>query len=242
MKEQIQQSEVIREFSRFAHSYDSYNEIQKEVAKKLCKLLDKNSYDKILDIGAGDGAIYESLSKNNISCSNFVALDFSREMLDIHKSNSYIEKFCLDFNKRGFSSVFENNQFNLIISSSALQWSSNLSLVLEELSTLADEYLFSFFTANTFRTLHNIINIDSPILTKEKILGALDTFFSYEVEIVEYRLNFDSVHDMLRYIKKSGVSGGVKQLAYKEMKTLMLEYPLGYLEFEVIFVRVIKKK
>jgi malonyl-CoA O-methyltransferase len=47
---------------------------------------------------------------------------------------------------------------------------------------------------------------------------------------------------MLRYIKKSGVSGGVKQLGYTEMKTLMLEYPLSYLEFEVIFVKVIRKK
>ena len=52
----------------------------------------------------------------------------------------------------------------------------------------------------------------------------------------------DSVHDMLRYIKRSGVGGGVKQLGYKEMKSLMLEYPLKYLEFEVIFVKVLRKK
>ncbi|CAA6820792.1 MAG: Biotin synthesis protein BioC [uncultured Sulfurovum sp.] len=233
---------VVREFSRFAHEYNKYNVIQKRVAKKLCALLEEKSYGKILDLGAGDGAIYDNLSKQKIVFSDFVALDFSQEMLDIHKNNKSIEKVCLDFNERNFSSVFKANEFDLIISSSALQWSVNLSSVLQELSSLSNKFLFSFFTANTFKTLHGIININSPILKKEEILTSLDRFFDYELEVVEYKIDFTSVHDMLRYIKKSGVSGGVKQLGYKEMKTLMLEYPLTYLEFEVIFIKVIQKK
>ncbi len=233
---------VVREFSRFAHEYNRYNVIQKEVAKKLCKLLDRKSYTKILDVGAGDGAIYENLLKENISFSNFVALDFSKEMLSIHKSDKSITKVCLDFNHKGFSSIFQKNEFDLVISSSALQWSTNLNNVLEELSLLGEEYLFSFFTANTFKTLHKTMNIDSPILSREEILTAVERFFSYEFEVVEYRLDFVSVHEMLRYIKKSGVSGGVRKLGYKEVKSLMLKYPLDYLEFEVIFVKVIGKK
>jgi malonyl-CoA O-methyltransferase len=233
---------VVREFSRFAQEYSNHNVIQKEVAIRLCNLLDKKFYGKILDVGAGDGAIYENLFEQNIKFSNFVALDFSREMLDIHRNDKSIKKVCLDFNERNFSDAFKVNEFDLIISSSALQWSSNLSSVLKELSTLSDKYFFSFFTANTFKTLHETININSPVLTKEDILNSLNEFFTYELEVVNYRLNFESVHEMLRYIKKSGVSGGMKQLRYKQMKTLMLEYPLDYLEFEVIFVKVISRK
>ena len=233
---------VVREFSRFAHEYNKYNIIQKSVAKKLCNLLNAKSYQNILDVGAGDGTIYENLLEQNIRFSNFVALDFSKEMLEIHRTDKSIKKVCLDFNDRGFSSTFKVNEFDLIISSSALQWSDNLSSVLKELSSLSNEFLFSFFTANTFKTLHEIININSPILKKEEILDSLNEFFEYDLEIVEYRINFDSVHEMLRYIKKSGVSGGVKQLGYKQMKTLMLKYPLDYLEFEVIFIKVIGKK
>ena len=233
---------VVREFSRFAHEYNKYNIIQKSVAKKLCKLLDAKCYQNILDVGAGDGAIYENLLEQNIRFSNFVALDFSKEMLEIHRTNKSIKKVCLDFNNKNFSSIFKVNEFDLIISSSALQWSSDLSSVLKELSSLSNEFLFSFFTANTFKTLHGIININSPILKKEEILDSLDEFFEYELEVVEYRIEFDSVHQMLRYIKKSGVSGGVKQLGYKQMKALMMEYSLNYLEFEVIFIKVIRKK
>jgi len=41
---------------------------------------------------------------------------------------------------------------------------------------------------------------------------------------------------MFKYIKRSGVSGGKKQLNYKQMKKIMQNYPLDYLEFEVLFV------
>jgi len=104
------------------------------------------------------------------------------------------------------------------------------------------EFLFSFFTANTFKTLHRVLEIESPILTKEEILDSLDIYFEYELEVVEYRMNFESVHEMLRYIKHSGVSGGQKQLSYMQIKNLMSIYPLDYLEFEVMFVKVSGKR
>jgi len=233
---------VVKEFSRYAHEYNRYSVIQKAVAQKLCLLLEQKSYDKILDIGAGDGAVYKNLLRQNISVENFVALDFSKEMLEIHPTHNNMQKLCLDFNKDDFSSYFNPNQFDLIISSSALQWSSNLSSVLNEISHLADEFLFSFFTANTFKTLHRVLEIESPILKKEDILDALDMFFEYELEVVEYRMNFESVHEMLRYIKHSGVSGGRKQLSYMQIKNLISIYPLDYLEFEVMFIKVRKKK
>ena len=233
---------VVSAFSRFAHEYNKYNIIQKNVAKKLCMFLDKKSYGKILDLGSGDGAVYANLRSKDIGFSNFVALDFSKEMLALHQEDTLVKKVCLNFNDESLETHFQKNEFNMIISSSALQWSTNLTYLLRQLASLGDEFIFSFFTANTFRTLHNTIDINSPILSKEEILTSLDEVFEYEYEVLEYQLDFDSVHDMLRYIKRSGVSGGVKQLSYKEVKSLMLEYPLKYLEFEVIFVKVIRKK
>jgi malonyl-CoA O-methyltransferase len=44
---------------------------------------------------------------------------------------------------------------------------------------------------------------------------------------------------MFQYIKRSGVSGGEKQLGFKEIKVLMNSYPLDYLEFEVLFVNTV---
>ena len=234
--------EIVKEFSRFAYEYDKYNVIQKEVAKRLISYVPKGFYNQILDLGAGDGAIYKSLNSYDIQFKKFVAFDFSKEMLDIHPQSEHIKKICMDFNQPNSFSMFKINEFDLLISSSALQWSSNLVSLLHSIAPLSQKYYFSFFTANTFKTLHKTANISSPIYSKEEIIKSLDKVFHYELELVEYTLEFSSVHEMLKYIKRSGVSGGVGQLSYKQTKYLLENYPLEYLEFEVLFVKVIGKR
>ena len=233
--------EIVKEFSRFAYEYDKYNVIQKEVAKRLISLVEKKNYNKILDLGAGDGAIYRNLIAQEIQFCKFVAFDFSEEMLSIHPENKSIKKVCHNFNMPNAFDDFKNNEFDLLISSSALQWSDNLFSVLSSISQLSSQFYFSFFTSNTFRTLHQTANIDSPIYSRRYLMNTLDKLFDYESETVLYKLHFPSVHEMLRYIKRSGVGGGVKQLSYKQTKDLISKYSLDYLEFEVIFIKVISK-
>ena len=231
---------IVEAFSKFAYEYNRYNVIQKEVAKRVTSYVTKTDYKSILDLGAGDGEIYRNLIKRGISVDKFVAFDFSQKMLALHPTNSSIKKICLDFNQKESFSIFQAQKFDLLISSSALQWSQNLEATLKEISKLSNEYYFSFFTSNTFKALHETANIDSPIYSKEKITLALDKFFIYDEEVIEYQLSFNSVYEMLRYIQRSGVNGGTKQLSYKDMKLLMKNYPLNYLEFEVLFVKVKK--
>jgi malonyl-CoA O-methyltransferase len=55
-------------------------------------------------------------------------------------------------------------------------------------------------------------------------------------EIYHYSLEFSSARDMFKYIKQSGVSSGERKLSYTQTKALMENYPLDYLEFEVLFI------
>ena len=231
---------IVKEFSRFAEEYTKHNIIQEEVAKRLTLMLNNKRYLKVIDLGCGSGAVYNNFLKESIEVDIFIALDFSEEMLRLHPSASNIQKKCLDFNREESFLEYKNREFDILISASALQWSENLSLVLETISRLAKSYYFAFFTSNTFKTLHKTANIKSPIYSKEFILNALNKQFNCELEVVEYRLDFSSVHEMLRYIKRSGVSGGSGQLSYKSIKELMRDYPLNYLEFEVLFVKATK--
>lgn len=233
---------IVEAFSKFAYEYNNYNVIQKEVAKRLTLYLSRERYDTILDLGSGSGELYKNIIDKRIVFKRFVALDFSETMLKLHPSSTSVTKICFDFNKPNLLSVLNNDRFDVILSSSAMQWSKNLKELLGRLVGLSNAYYFSFFTSNTFKTLHKIANITSPIYKKEEIVEAVDSFFIYELEVKEYRLNFDSVYEMLRYIKKSGVGGGVEPLSYRQMKRLMVEYPLNYLEFEVVFVKVIREK
>jgi len=231
---------IVKEFSRFADEYTKHNIIQSKVASYLTSLLEKDKYKNILDLGAGSGAVYQNLLKKNIKFEKFIAFDFSSEMLRLHPNYSNIQKICADFNQKASFKNYKKNEFDILISASALQWSNNLSSVLESISILADKYYFAFFTSNTFKTLHQTAGIDSPIYSKEDIIEILKKNYIFDIEEAQYHLKFSSVQEMFRYIKRSGVSGGSKQLNYREMKELIKNYPLNYLEFEVIFVKAVK--
>lgn len=230
-------SNVIQEFSRFAHEYDTYNVIQAEVAKSLVAQLPPSHYKTLVDIGCGSGEVHKNLEINNISFDHLIVLDSSQEMLEIHPSSKKIEKRCADFNKL---QTFENFSFTpetLILSSSALQWSKDLDFTLSEISKKSSHAYFAIFTSNTFKTLHETAQITSLIYPEAVLRETIQKYYRATFELKKYKLHFESVREMFNYIKKSGVSGGEKQLTYKQTKQLMKRYPLDYLEFEVLFVK-----
>lgn len=229
-------SNAVQEFSRYAHEYDTYNVIQAEVAASLVSQLPLRHFTTVMDMGCGSGEIYKNVVKQNLSFDHFIALDSSKEMLDIHPSETKIEKLCADFNMPETFEKFSLNEESLFISSSALQWSKDLDFTLSNIAKRVTDAYFTFFTSNTFKTLHRTAGITSPIYSAKTLQSTIEKYFNATFELKEYKLHFNSVREMFNYIKKSGVSGGEKQLSYKQTKELMQNYPLDYLEFEVLFV------
>ncbi len=229
--------DAIKEFSRFANQYDNYNIIQNEVAKTLVEQLSSKSYSTIVDIGSGSGAVYQNIEKYKIQYQAFIALDSVQNMLDIHPSHKKITKICADFNLIDTFNLFSIHKSGVLLSSSALQWSSSLSMTLNALSQKSLYAHFALFTSATFKTLHQVAQIKSPIYSVHSIKETMNQYYNCSYEVKNYTLSFSSVREMFHYIKRSGVSGGNKQLSYKQMKHIMKVYPLDYLEFEVLFVK-----
>ena len=228
---------VAKEFSRFAKAYSQHNIIQTEVAQKLFDALPKIRYEKIIDVGCGRGESYDNLCKKEIEFSHLTALDIAKGMLDLHPRDERVVLVEGDFSEKKLFDSLPYRDYDLMISASALQWSRDLDVTLEGLSTLSREGYFVIFTSGTFRSLHRCAGISSPIYSHEYLREKIDKYFNATYESVEYKLHFESVYAMLRYIKESGTSGGEKQLSYKQTKRLLDQYPLDYLEFEVLFVR-----
>jgi len=230
------ESKAIKEFARFAHQYDTYNVIQSEVAKRLVSKLPIKKYDCIVDIGCGNGEVYKNIKKSKIGYLKYIALDSSLEMLSLHPTSPNIKKMIVNFNHEKIFEDLDVQEKTLFLSSSALQWSKNLDITFSQLSQQVTKSYFSIFTANTFRTLHKTAGIKSPIYSEKVLKEMIQKYYHADFELVEYKLEFNTIREMFKYIKKSGVSGGEKRLGYKEMKVLMDLYPLDYLEFEVLFV------
>jgi len=225
-----------QEFSRFANTYGRHNRIQAKVAKKLVAMLPKKHYGTILDLGCGGGEIYRNLGARGITFDQLTAADISTEMLQLHPADESITKVRCDFNHSDDLASLPFDHYDLLLSSSALQWSSDLDLTLSLLSSFSGYFYFAIFTSGTFRSLHQSAGIASPIRSEAELKEIIGRHYDAVFETVHYTLQFDSVYKMLRYIKESGTSGGVRRLSYAQTKQLLESYPHDYLEFEVLFV------
>jgi len=223
---------ISSEFSKNALSYDSLNEVQNRVVKKLLSFVTTQP-QHILDLGCGSGALCK---KVDWKYKKFTGVDFAPGMLELHPKSKKIECIYGDFNDQ---TLFENlltYKYDYIFSASALQWADDLEKVFQNIQKLNAPFALAIFTANTFKTLNTTAGIDSILKEKEQLDTLQKKYFNANFEIINYKLEFSSVRDMFKYIKRSGVSGSRKLLSYKETKKLMSTYPLTYLEFEVAFI------
>jgi len=224
---------ISSEFSKYATHYSSYNIIQNQVVEKLLGHINTKP-KRVLDLGCGSGAVLEKIEWK---LEHFVGVDFAPGMLELHPKADHIE--CIYGNFNG-DMLFEHLQtyiFDYIISASALQWADDLDHVMKNIAALNAPVGLAIFTAGTFKTLNKTASLEPLLRSRKEIKVLQKKYFSdAEFEVVKYTLEFESVREMFRYIKKSGVSGSRRVLSYKETKKLMDEYPLNYLEFEVAFI------
>ncbi len=224
---------VNHQFSRWANDYDRYNIIQQIVSKALIRELNFQP-KRILELGCGSGQVFKNIKFN---FDYYKAIDFSYEMCNIHPKNKNLEIYCLDFDSDAFYNNIKNDQkYDIVLSSSALQWSKDLKKIIKILSTKTDYISMVLFTSNTFKTIFELSNSISPILTVKEIKDSFDQYFDISYEIVNYKVQFSNKKELFNYIKKSGVSGENK-LSFKNAKNLYKNYKLDYLEFEVIFIK-----
>ena len=228
---------VKNQFSKYAKDYKNHNIIQQIVAKSLVREL-KTKPKKILELGCGSGQVYNHISWD---LDFYKAFDFSASMCELHPRAKNVEIKCFDFDTVEFLNEIKNDTYDIVLSSSALQWSKDLSKIIKQLSLITKEINAVLFTSNTFKTIQNITKTKSPILDEQSIKEAFNKYFKCEFETIMYKLEFDNKKDLFDYIKKSGVSGSNESLDFKNAKKLYKEYNINYLEFEVIFVKTISK-
>ena len=228
---------VKNQFSKYAKDYKNHNIIQQIVAKSLVREL-KTKPKRILELGCGSGQVYNHISWD---LDFYKAIDFSASMCELHPRAKNVEIKCFDFDTVEFLNDIKNDTYDIVLSSSALQWSKDLSKIIKQLSLITKEINAVLFTSNTFKTIQNITKTKSPILDEQSIKEAFNKYFKCEFETIIYKLEFDNKKDLFDYIKKSGVSGANESLDFKNAKKLYKEYNINYLEFEVIFVKTISK-
>ncbi|MDG1728330.1 MAG: methyltransferase domain-containing protein [Algibacter sp.] len=223
---------VKTQFSINAIHYNEYNLIQNNVIKHLLDKTDSKPIS-ILDLGCGTGRLCNSISW---TVKNFYAVDFSEDMLLIHPKPKGVKCIKGDFNDIKLFRKLSQFKVDRIFSTSSLQWATDLDASFRYIKNLNAPISFAIFTSNTFKTVFDTANIPPLLRKSEEVTSLASKYFDAKYETIKYTLSFNNPYEMFRYIKKSGVSGARNILDYKRMKNLINNYPIDYLEFEVLFI------
>ncbi len=221
----------IKEFSKNAHSYDDYTSLQQEVARYLISRITTKP-TKVLDLGCGSGAVFKNIPWK---ISQFTGVDNALGMCELHPTCKEIEIICEDFESPFLLSRL-NPPYDLLISSSALQWANDIEALVAQMSFTCKEGAFAIFTDKTFETIYTMSDRITFLPSATTLVHMFEKYFTCNYEIKTFRLFFEDNLSKFRYIKRSGVSGGEKSLSVAQTKALIQNYPYDYLEFEVLFI------
>ena len=227
----------IKEFSKNAYRYDDYTALQQDIAHYLVSHITNNP-KTILDLGCGSGAVFKNIVWQ---IERFTGVDSAQGMCDLHPTCNEVEIICEDFESPTLLSKL-TPPYDLLVSSSALQWASDIEALITQIALSCKEGAFAIFTDKTFETIYTMSELPTFLPSAKALVYSFEKNFECHHEIKMFRLFFDDNLSKFRYIKKSGVSGGQRHLNVAQTKALIQNYPHKYLEFEVLFLWGMSKK
>jgi len=215
---------VQQSFRRSLNTYNEHAFVQLEIAQTLAKLLFENSskqaLKRVFEIGCGTGfftkALLDKFAVQELHLNDLVAecevvLDEIMQQYFVSQQNIWSFS-AADVNQLDF-----DGEFDLICSSSSLQWVTDLPTLIKKMvdGLSTSGYLaISSFTSEHFQELR-IINqqlgnhaqkLNYVDLAQWRIL-LKEQFNLQKIEEQKVTLWFDSVEDVLLHLRYTGVNG-----------------------------------
>lgn len=212
----MDKSNIASNFSRYAHFYDQYADVQNKAAVELTNSLKNGNFPKILELGCGTGN-YTLMLRERFANARIKALDISEEMISVAQNklkNKDVEFMVADAEK-----IILDKDFDLITSNACFQWLDDLAKALRGYAKSlcrGGSVHFSIFGPHTFcelnTTLKNVLaesRVDAVDFPNKKILKAMlkDNFKTVKITEVCYKESFKNLKELLDKIKYSGIRG-----------------------------------
>ena len=215
---------IARNFSRYAHLYDQYADVQMQAAAKLVESIKGNNFCKILEIGCGTGN-YTALLRNRFRSAKIKALDVSEKMISLARDK--LKNKDIEFIVADAEQINLNGDYDLITSNACFQWFSGLREVLPEyVKSLQKKGVihFSVFGPQTFGELNTALMylvknepISAAHFCDRTNLEAMlkDNFKSVKISEICHKETLSSLKELLEKIKYSGIRGnGLSKKVY----------------------------
>lgn len=207
---------AILSFSKYARSYDQYATVQQHVFQKLaCELASyRLQPTRILDIGCGTGTHTAALL-TQYPQAQIRGIDLAPYMIE-HAKNNY-GHLNIDFAIEDAQGLSETQAYDLVLSSSTLQWVQDLSGAFGKIRarlTPQGRCFITMFGPQTFWELQQCLTtiLGRPAMvaatafrSPQEIYTLANGYFSklqFRQELI--RKTYPSLVDLLKYIKFTG--------------------------------------
>ena len=232
---------IKRDFNQRAEYYHNNSKLQKNIAEDLYLLAKEyiKPNSKILDLGAGSGAIAHYIP--NKLHHNITLLDNAKPMLDIAKKQFPNCKTLL----ADFNDLNEHKQkYDIIFANMSLHWSLNIHETLKQITNLLTINGIIFISLPSNASFKEIKEINLHLSTKLQInplISPLD-FAQNTILTKFYQQDFNSLLELLHHFTLSGTgykakhSKALTKADYRYLTTI--DNKIKQLSWEIIFVRV----
>lgn len=218
-----------RRFARSSSSYDEHAVAQREIARRLAELTaDKfcgDSVGNMLELGCGSGELSRALSNFlHILSATFVDL-YSCGHFGVADSENY-----LTGDAELLVEEMQSGGFDLICSSSAIQWFSDTARFLRNCHRLISKeglVALSTFTEGNLSELDSLRDSSIGYLSVDKLKDIVESLFEeVEIETDEIKLAFVSPGELMRHLRLTGVTASAtKSMSPAELRDFMRHLP-----------------
>lgn len=201
--------QMARQFDRSASSYNEEATVQRAVAERLASRLEQGlPFRHAFEWGAGTGLLTQAVDQR-CRVDRWTLNDASAQALQQVPPlrSSEVVRWATD----GSQISFAHSDYDLWLSSSALQWLPNpidfLTRVAQELSPQSRILVATFGPCNLYE-IKSLTGQGLIYPSIEQWLEALTRLKAQKLEVEEEKiaLSFASPHEVLRHLKKTGVT------------------------------------
>ncbi len=233
---QVDKELVQKRFGASAKSYESSAIAQKIVHQRLLSLLkglDRSSYANVLEIGCGTARLTKLLDEN-FEIGRWILNDLTRTMFEEGSFSSAPSGKAIRFIEGDAEEIDLGQNYDLIVSSSAIQWFHEPKAFLQSLYPRLKKGGILLISTFGLENLHETRQLtgqglhyyDTGAYTKA-LREAGFTILQAKDECIT--LSFDSARDVLQHLKQTGVTalaGGQQRNFWT--KTKLAEFEANY--------------
>ncbi|MDP2941524.1 MAG: malonyl-ACP O-methyltransferase BioC [Candidatus Omnitrophota bacterium] len=250
---------IAHNFSRYAHLYDLYADVQRLAGRQLIAHLKENNYCRIIELGCGTGN-YTTLLRKKFSRARIKSVDISERMLQ--QARQKLAGQAIDFLRADAENIDTGERFDLLTANACFQWLENPEGAFARYKTLLQpggQILFSSFGPDTFCELAEALKSVSKeaalaaagFLGQGKLLNLLKSNFQ-EAEVREefYSESFPCLNDLLAKIKYTGARGAARNIKGNSSRRFLEELEKAYWNkfrrikatYQVFYCRGVKER